>query len=278
MSGKGVLGIIGCYGISDQIIRLFENDRDIENVFVIDNEEGLRFAQKVRERNIDLSLVLVRENEPVWPANWGLSILLWLNPMGLHDVLSEMCRSQEEALSALSDHADSVLFCYGQCRIPELRLGQMIAESPVPVTFLTDRDGEIVDDCFAAVIGGKRDYLECITGEKGALLVTTGYAEGWKRRREKNDLRTLLDEVEGMRLMFEEYGYRRILMLADGCGDVDRFDEDVRAFSKVFGLEVGQRECSLAVFEQSYGLAKERMGTSSGDVRSSEMPVARSSL
>ena len=70
---------------------------------------------------------------------------------------------------------------------------------------------------------------------------------------------TVLNEVEGLRTMFREMGYHRILKLDDTAGDGARFDDDVGAFSRVFGLQVERRECHSTVFEHSYEMAKERM-------------------
>ena len=258
MPCRGVLGIIGCYGLSDQIIQLIGGDEDIENVFVVNNAEGKRFAHKARERSILKNLVPVDADERIHPGKGDLSILLWLNPEGLHD-RRNIHTHHQEVLSSIADHVDAVLFFYGLCRSPEQKLVELTDEAPVPTTFLTDMDGEIVDDCFAAVLGGKRDYLDCFMCHKHTLLVTSGYAESWRRKREQMDIPSMVEEVEGLRYMFETMGYHRLLKLDDAAGDEERFDEDVRAFSRLFDLELDVRECCSPVFEHSYALAKESM-------------------
>lgn len=273
VSIKGVLGIIGCYGLSDQVIHLISRDESMESIFIVNNEEGVRFAKKCRSRSIKKDIVLVSEGEPVRDASSGFSVYLWLNPEGLHDEPSSLQRKHREALWKMSDHVDSVLFCYGLCRGSEHETNDMMDNSLVPVTFLTDLDGEMVDDCFAAILGGKKEYLDCIRKNKGTLLATTGYAEGWRRKRETLSIDSIVEEVEGLRYMFRELGYDRILKLDDGTGDTSRFDEDVRTFSRIFDLGMEIRNCELTVFEHSYQLAKERIRTRMEGLDGSDMPV-----
>lgn len=258
MLPKGTMGIVGCYGLSDQILRLVEEDQQVRKLLVVANEEGERFARKMRERNSRLEPVMVEEDALGPKDEEGFSILLWLNMEGLHDG-RDIDRRHREVLSQIADHVDSVLFCYGLCRSPEPRIIELKDNAPVPTTFLTDLDGEVVDDCFAAVIGGKRGYLDHIMEHKYTLFVTSGYAEGWRKKREQADLSSLVEEVEGMRYMFQTLGYHRLMKLDDRPDDGGRFDEDVRAFSKLFDLELEVRQCHSPVFAHSYAMAKESM-------------------
>ena len=255
MAIKGTMGIVGCYGLSDQILRMVEEDEQVGKLLVVANEEGERFERKVKERNGRIEPVMVDGNALGPSDEEGFSILLWLNPESLHDGRNTHDHHRE-VLSRMADHVDAVFFFYGLCRSPELRLIELRDEAPVPTIFLTDLDGEIVDDCFAAVLGGKKDYLEHIMGHKHALLVTTGYAESWRRKRERSDLSTLVEEVEGMRYMFQTLGYDKLVKLDDGVDDGGRFDEDVRAFSRLFDLELEIRLCRSPVFAHSYAMAK----------------------
>jgi|GEM_PF-2190771 hypothetical protein len=272
MPPKGTMGIVGCYGLSDQILHLIEEDEHIRTLFLVANEEGKQFARKAKERSSHVEPVMVDQNAIRAKGKEGFSVLLWLNSEGLHDG-RDIDRHHREILSRIAGHVDSVLFCYGLCRSPEQRLIELKDEASVPMTFLTDLDGEIVDDCFAAVIGGKRDYLEHIMGHKHTLLATSGYAESWRRKRERADLTSLVEEVEGLRYMFETLGYHKLLKLDDYINDGGRFDEDVRAFSQLFDLELEVKQCHSRVFEHSYALAKESMqDESNGDSSSTTAP------
>jgi hypothetical protein len=255
----GTLGIIGCYSLSDQIIYLVDRDDSIESIFVVNNEEGLRFIKKLHNRSVEKNVVLVDENGPLPKGNKGLSILLWLNPGDLHNESSSIGQRQAEILERISDHVDSVLFCYGLCRSPEERIASLVREARVPVTFLMDASGEIVDDCFAAIIGGKQAYLDHIKKHKGTIFASTGYVETWGRKYRGMDIKSIVEHVEGMTCMFETMGYNQVMALDDGQGDRDLFDKDVRTFARIFDLRVVTKECCLKVFEQSYDQAKEKI-------------------
>ena len=270
-----VLGIIGCYGLSDQILHLIDRDRSINRVFVIDNPEGRRFVEKLKERSFATDVLLVSEEHPVERDERGFCVLLWLNPEDLHNQPAVIQSTQDELLFRLSSKVDSILFCYGLCRSSEQRITSLIEKASKPVTFLTDDHGEIVDDCFGAVLGGKQIYLDTMLGNNGALFATTGYVEAWKRKHESMDVESLVSEVEQLRDLFEDLGYRRIIRLDDGVGDAASFEEDVRSFARTFDLEMVSRTCQLRVFERSYDLAKSRMGMGeAGDARETSTVLA----
>lgn len=271
MPPKGTMGIVGCYGLSDQILRLVEEDEQVRKLLVVANEEGERFARKVKERNGHLEPLMVEEGELGPRDEEGFSILLWLNMEGLHD-RRDIDKHHREILSRIVDHVDSVLFFYGLCRSPEQRIIELKDNAPVPTTFLTDLEGEVVDDCFAAVIGGKRDYLDHIMRHKYTLFVTSGYAESWRRKRERADLSSLVEEVEGMRYMFQTLGYNKLMKLDDHPDDGGCFDEDVREFSKLFDLELEVSQCHSPVFAHSYAIAKESMPDSTSGCMSGTAP------
>lgn len=255
----GTLGIIGCYSLSDQIIYLVDRDDSIESLFVVNNEEGLRFIKKLHDRSVEKNVVFVDEKEPIPKESTGFSILLWLNPGDLHNESSSIRQRQTEILERISDHVDSVLFCYGLCRSPEERIACLIREARVPVTFLTDSSGEIVDDCFAAIIGGKQAYLDHIKEHKGTIFASTGYVETWGGKYRGMDIESIVEHVEGMTCMFEAMGYHQVMALDDGQGDRDLFDKDIRTFARIFDLRLVIKECCLKVFEQSYDHAKEKI-------------------
>ncbi len=256
---EGALGIIGCYGVSDQILHLVKRDEEIDTLFVVENPEGLRFARKLRERLIDKELILVAENEiPKMPQD-QFSILLWLNPEDLHNTPTAIQLRQEEVLSILAPIVDSIFFCYGLCRSPEQRIMKLISRTTVPVNFLMDACGEIVDDCFAAILGGREVYLQYMLRHKGTLFATTGYVEAWKRNHEPMDIESLVNEVEELKTLLEAMEYRCVLKLDDEVGDTATFEKDVRAFAMTFDLELEGRKCWLRVFDRSYDIAKGRI-------------------
>jgi hypothetical protein len=130
-------------------------------------------------------------------------------------------------------------------------------ESEVPINYLTDGCGEIVDDCLAAIMGGKATYLEHLKKNKGTIFATTGYVETWKNRSQAMEIESLVQWVTELKNLFDMLGYDRVLILDDGLGDRDIFESDIRKFSQTFGLQLAREECSSFIFEQSYDEAKE---------------------
>lgn len=268
-----MLGIIGCYGVSDQILHLINRDRSIDRVYVVDKPEGQRFVKKMEERSINKDVLLVSEDHPLERGQEGFSVFLWLNPEDLHNQPMAIQSRQDELLSRLSNKVDSILFCYGLCRSSEQRIKNLIKQAAKPVTFLTDDRGEIVDDCFGAVLGGKKIYLDTMLRNRGTLFATTGYAEAWDRRHQLMDIESMVHEVEQLKFMFEALGYHRIIRLDDGVGDPVSFEQKAQAFSRTFEMELVSMTCHLRVFERSYDLAKESMRTGKA-IDVGEVPTA----
>ncbi len=259
MQKNAVLGIVGCYALSDHIVRLIDRDEEARRVYVVNNEFGTRFVKKAEERCPGKDFILVREDE-IPEANDGTcSIKLWLNPEDLHNEPAAIQHVQERCLSVLSGQVDSVLFCYGLCRSSDSRIAELSALASVPVTFLTDDSGEVVDDCFAAIVGGKGAYVKFFLENKGALFATTGYTEAWKMKHSSLEIESLVQQVVDLKGLFEALDYHRIVRFDDGVGDREGFEKDVEAFSATFDLQVVPRRFRSQVFEHSYDLAKEKM-------------------
>ncbi len=253
---EGMLGIIGCCSLSEQILHLIDRDEDIDNLFVVKNLEGMRFVEKIRDQFVERNLCIVDEDQLPQRKWRGFSVILWLNPEDLHNDPSALQHAQSQILSKMSAYIDSALFCYGLCRSSEQRINSMIKQARIPITFLTDSNGETVDDCFAAILGGKKTYLDCILRHKGTLLASAGYEEAWRRKFREMDIETIFHEAKWLKHTLEALGYNHILILDDGLGDRDQFEKDVRTYAQVFDLEVTTRKCGLEVFERSYDMAK----------------------
>ncbi len=259
MQKNAVLGIVGCYALSDHIIRLIDRDEDVKHVFVVDNAFGSRFVKKAEERCPGKNFVLVGEGEMPESNDGACSIKLWLNPEDLHNEPAAILRTQERCLKVLAGQVGSVLFCYGLCRSSDSKLAELSGVAAIPVTFLVDESGEIVDDCFAAIVGGKKEYVRFFFENKGALFATTGYTEAWKMKHETLGIESLVQQVVELKGLFEALNYQRIIRFDDGVGDRDGFEKDVEAFSATFDLQVVTKRCVSQVFDRSYDLAKDKM-------------------
>jgi hypothetical protein len=271
MSEMGTLGIIGCYGLSDQLMHLIDQDEGIDHLFIVDNPEGLRFLEKMEARPTKINYSLVSENGSFLGKGGEFSVVLWLNSEDLHNDASTIQKRQSDALSRMSKYVDSIFFCYGLCRSTEQGIIDLTKQAAVPITFLTDHCGEIVDDCFAAVMGGKEEYLDHIKKHKGTLFATTGYVEAWRRKFRGMNIESMVREVEGMKYLFDSLEYHKVLVLDDGLGNWERFDGDVHNFSRLFDLQLDRESCDLSVFELTYRLAKEKMRTEELEMYSSEL-------
>ncbi len=260
MKREKVLGIIGCLALADEMVEVLSSDEEIERAFVVDNEEGRIVADKLWSRAPHLTVTMVHESQlkhSSWPL--GLTVIVWMRPSSLHDSPDDLRSGLRTAATALSGCVGSILMFYGLCRSTLRELERIANETEVPVTFLTDLEGEVVDDCFAAVFGGRRRYLEMIKKYKGTLFVTTGYAEHLARRQDGKDLVRMMEEINEYQFLFKTLGYSKLLKLDTGLGDREEFEIRVHNLARIFDFSLERLSCNLEVFWHSYAIARERL-------------------
>jgi len=260
-----VLGVVCCLVLADELVHVLSRDPEIKQTFVFQGEEGAIFEKKFRAAQNTSEIFLVSKDDlSRVNGSPGLKALVRTLPAGPHSNSVELRATIEGAVDEIKDHCDSIFLFYGLCRNSLYKTERIADRIGKPVTILTDLEGHPVDDCFGANIGGKRPYLDAIKQHHGTIFVFPGYAENWYRRQGKKDLVMIMEEVERMRFIFEHTGYDKVMMLQNGLGDTQKFDERVHGFAQIFDFQVLDRECHLDVFEHSYEEAKKALNNCPG--------------
>ncbi len=275
MKRDRVLGIVGCLALVDELVEVLSKDEGIERAFIIESEEGRMAAHKLRRSAPYLDISMMNKNRLKLPA-WhpGLSVIVWMCPSNLHEDAETIRSNLRRIAITLENSVDSILMFYGLCRRTSGEIERLINEIDVPVTFLTDLEGEVVDDCFAAILGGRKAYLDTIRKCKGTLFLTTGYAEHWSQLQEGKDLVRLMEEINGYQFLFKSLGYTKLLKLDTGLGDMEEFDIRAHNLSRIFDFSLEKISCDLRVFWHSYELAKEKLEEMTGEEQAAEIAGA----
>lgn len=258
MAAENVLGIVGCVVLADELSCVLSRDRDLYRTFIVENEAGEVLRDKLGRRGVEAEMLSLDELERARSQD-RYSVLIWMNPAGPHDNQEELRALVKGAAERLSGSVGLCLCFYGLCRNSLWKIDRMGEEVGLPMMILTDLRGEAVDDCFGANIGGKKEYLDTIVNNRGTIFVSPGYAENWKRRQSNKPLDKVIEQVENLRFIFQRMEYTKVMKLQNGLGDVDKFEERVDSFARIFDLGVMSMVCGLGVFEHSYSLAKMKM-------------------
>lgn len=264
-----VMGILNCKMLQDEIVYLIENDPDIKDVTIIENGEHLEFARKLDELGIQYRLTPMihsvqdltdREDR----GSAGISLIVWNLELGLHEFPQKLKEEVYSDLKIFAGKADGIYLLYGLC-------GNVLGhveddfKDICPVVILRDPDGEIVDDCIGATIGGRRNYLNLLRSFQGVgtFIFTPMYEatsdEFFNYSRNK---RGLTDEqiIEMNKFMFEASNYKRIARLETGLHYTKDTDAALKKFAdtynfEVFDLKGGHQQ----VFEDCYQKLKTRI-------------------
>jgi len=266
-----VVGILGCTILQEELLYVLKTDPDLNNVVVIENEQSVKFLPRIRQElpNIKIHVAKMEDLDKVANLD-GFSVFLMLKTTSLHRNPDEFRQEVISNCKSMKPYVTSLLLFYGLCRNAMRKMKKVSLEIGMPIMILTDMEGYEVDDCFGAVVGGKRKYLDCIKANHGTMLLITGYADHWANKLGSNDLVKAVEAYENLYFVFDHCGYNRALRMDTGLGDVDRFCKQVDVFARTFDLKLSTQRCDLEVFEHSYALAK---GLMHGQIATTEAPV-----
>lgn len=265
ISTNGTLAIIGCKLFEDEIVHLLLRDRDLEHLILVGNEESKGFLDKIRRLGHNFSVKVIDENDlPSSRMTKGYSVLLWMKPMALHQRPEKLCEDVTSSVRRVQDCCDIVLLLYGLCGNAFKNIEVVAKESLIPVEILRDRDGNVIDDCIGAVLGGTAEYYEQLKKSSGAFFLTPMWADNWRDLFHKVQILPDTSDIEGAKYVFECVGYKNVIKLDTGLGDNEKFEMQIEEFAKLFDFKKGVVKCTLRVMEESFDRAKGLLQSSVG--------------
>ena len=165
------IGFLSCKMLQDEIVYLLQNDSSISSVTVVENGEHEEFIQKLDEVGIAFSLIsdisfLPDSDETNSKSDSDFSVIVWNLELGLHEFPKILKEKVYECLERYSKKADGIFLLYGLCGNVLGKVEEDFKDK-CPVVILRDPEGEIVDDCIGATIGGRRQYINLLKSFKG---------------------------------------------------------------------------------------------------------------
>ena len=161
-----------------------------------------------------------------------------------------------ECLS-LSAFSDGILIFYGKCGNALANLEHDLSDLACRLFFLSDEQGERIDDCIALALGGNKNYDRTLAEHQDvALFMTPMWACNWKAMGQE-------DAASGQRLdlgaMLKGTGMKKVARIDTGLCFEPGFIEKVDGFAREFGLERIELPGGTAVARGCYERAKSRL-------------------
>jgi hypothetical protein len=255
-AGVNSIGIVACKMFEDELVEVLSRDKKLLSIYVIRNEEVNGFVKKMMDKCPSIDMKVITTDDIELLDLDSSSAVVWLKPMALHHKPERLREDLIETLFVLKKKCKVVLLFYGLCGNALKRIDEMKMKTGCEVEIIRDVNGEIVDDCIGAVIGGSDEYLKCLRTNKGSFFLTPMWASNWREMLHKVQIMRTPEDIEGARFVFESVGYNKVVKLDTGLGHEDEFERNVQDFAKTFGFQREELKGDLSIIFRSYVRAR----------------------
>jgi hypothetical protein len=241
----------------DEIMHLLENDSEIEKVVVVENNNCGGVRKKILEAGIPHKILPVEEL-PEKQEERGLTINIYMLELALHATPENLKRTVYSKVEVMAPHSDGILLFYGLCGNVLGKIEDDFRTLGCKVCILREENGEIVDDCIGAVLGGRGRYPEVLKSCKGVgtFFLTPMWAANWREMIRVAGLNQNPDDISMSKFVFDYAGYKRVARVNTGLAYEKDFEAYVREFSTLFDFEIPELEGTMKLVESCYAKTK----------------------
>ncbi len=255
-----VMSIVACRMYEDEIVYLLENDTDLDDVVLIENGGHHGLARKLTDVGYAhrvLPLDKIKRNPEGGKAK-KITLIINIIEFGLDASPSTLRDVVYTEIKHLTEKSDLILLLYGLCGNVLGNVEKDFESSPCIVRILKDKDGEIVDDCIGALLGGRASYLETLKSFKGTgvYFLSPMGAANWRELLQSSRLALSQDDMSIAKYVFDYSGYKKVAKINTGLSNEKRFDEHVADFARCFDFDVVNISGCSTLIEECYRKAK----------------------
>lgn len=252
-----VISIIGCRMFEDEIMHLLENDPEIEKVIVVENNDCGGLRKKMLEAGVPHKVLPVEEI-PEKQKEKGFTLNIYMLELALHAIPENLKRTVYSKVEAMAPHSDGILLFYGLCGNVLGRIEEDFKALDCKVRILKEENGEIVDDCIGAVLGGRGQYLKALKSCRGVgtFFLTPMWAANWREMIRTAGLSKNPDDIKMSKFVFDYAGYKKVARINTGLVYEKDFEACVREFSRLFEFEITDLEGTMKLVENCYAKTK----------------------
>ncbi len=250
---KGILGIIACPMLEDELLYGITNDPEEKNIFLIENKHCGSMKEKMERKGI--SFRMVTDNEVFNRAidMEGYSILIKMNDLALHSEPKDLKDFIENEVREMNPFVDAIGLYYGLCGNYGWDMSEWARENGLkPVEMFRDNTGRICDDCVGVSVGGGARYLELEKTYTGMFYVIPAIAHNWRPFMAAGDSAKVIasmdkemleamgihDDDSYIKWMFDICGYKNMVKMDTGLEpDREEFDREFDDLCKIMDLK-----------------------------------------
>jgi len=280
-----VLSIIACGMLEDELAHVLSKDCELKQLIVVENRNNSGFLRKLRSGNCIPKTIPLDRVQTFFKAGFGpdlkkisqflapvpffgkicekmrvragqrISVVVNLLRLGLHADLELLKSEVYRNIREMATFSDGILIFYGTCGHVLGELEKDFTDPECPLFFLKDKNGEIIEDCISAALGGNDAYARAMLAcrGKGTIYLTPMWASSWKR----------LEKEDGSR----DFNYRYLknpryclaAKIETGLSYEPDFHKNVQEFARTFGMKITDLKGSAEIAEQSYFNARNRV-------------------
>jgi len=255
---RGILGIILCPMLDDNLVYSMGKDPEEKNVIVVQNAHNRSIRRKLD--SIGQKYDLVNWNDilgRIYEIDRDrFTILIYSLDLGLHSKPEVLKNDVEEVTSEMQPFVDAIGFYLGTC-------GNFNWDPPKwcegkgykPSATFHDEKGNLCHDCVGINIAGGPKYTEMQQKYTGHFYLFPAMANNFDDFMEADqaeaaateasltpEMREVLGIEPGrdgyMRWLFTLGGYEYILKIDTGIGDRENFDKDVEKVAERVRLKI----------------------------------------
>ena len=234
-----VMTFIACRMFEDEIVHIAENDASIKNLLIVDNADCGGIVDKLRDAGCDFTRV-VEERVSDHLQNEGLTLVVEILELALHARPEHLRDVVYGKAREMSEYSDGILLFYGLCGNVLGKVDIELAGLPCPVRILKEDNGDVIDDCIGAVLGGRAAYLEKLKSFNGVgtFFMTPMWAAHWRDMVVSAGMTPNPDDTKLSKFVFDYAGYKNVAKMDTGLYYEKSFDARVNEFAELFEFNV----------------------------------------
>lgn len=236
------ISFLACRMFEDEIIHIIENDSAITSLLIVENEDCKGLVEKLESVGISYELSskddLPSGSEGESAEN--LLIVVEMLELALHAVPDNLKKVVYQKVIELSEHSDGILLFYGLCGNVLGKIEDDLKYLPCPVHILKEDNGDVIDDCIGAALGGRAEYLEKLKGFNGVgtFFMTPVWAAHWREMLVSAGMTPDPDDIKMSKFVFDYAGYKNVAKMDTGLYYEKQFGSMVEEFAQLFDFNI----------------------------------------
>lgn len=245
---SGVLTVIGCPILEDELLYSIRKDTDEKDVYLIENKNCKSIRDKFVRYGVPFSFIdetmFLNRIETLDSSRF--SVVIKMLDMVLHAEPKDLKAKIEEEIRSYSDVSDSIALYYGLCGNFGWDVSSWAEENGLcHVSVFRDEKGRICDDCIGVAVGGVDNYRRLLKAHTGEMLFTPAVATNWNDFLAANEMFRGMpegSEKEYMKWIFDVCDYDTVVKIDTGLGDRADLDRCTKEFADEYDFKIIEAE------------------------------------